>query len=116
VAIIAIARQLLVAVWHGLAERVADRHAVPEQIAFKVMIWSWKLNDDERNGLTSRQFIRYHVLRLNLGHDVPYVITGKHTKRAIAPPEDVLALYPEFSPTSIIKETQLVHKEIHEIP
>ena len=28
-------------------------------------------------------------MRLNLGHDLPYLITGRDTKRAIAPPEEV---------------------------
>jgi len=99
VAIVAIARKLLVAVWHVLTERVADRHAVPEMVAFKLMTWSWKLDDTERSGLTSRQFIRYHLLRLDLGHDLPYLITGKNTKRAIAPAEEVLALKPELAAT-----------------
>jgi hypothetical protein len=34
----------------------------------------------ERGGLTSRQFIRYHLMRLKLGEDLPYLITGKDTK------------------------------------
>jgi hypothetical protein len=51
----------------------------------------------ERGGLTSRQFIRYHLLRLKLGEDLPYLITGKDTKRAIASPREVLALRPELA-------------------
>ena len=51
----------------------------------------------ERGGLSSRQFIRYHLMRLNLGHDLPYLITGNGTKRAIALPEEVLALRPELA-------------------
>ena len=42
-AIVAIARRLLVAVWHVLTERVADLRAQPEMVAFKLMMWSWKL-------------------------------------------------------------------------
>jgi len=48
-------------------------------------------------GLTSRQFIRYHLMRLNLGYDMPYLTTGKGTKRAIASPEDVLAIRSELA-------------------
>lgn len=33
IAIVAIARRMLVAVWHVLTERVADRNAVPEMVA-----------------------------------------------------------------------------------
>jgi hypothetical protein len=53
----------------------------------------------ERGGLTSRQFIRYHLMRLKLEHDLPYLITGKGTKRAIASPEEMLAIKPEIAST-----------------
>lgn len=96
-AIVAIARRLLVAVWHVLTERVADRRAQAEMVAFKLMMWSWKLTKEQRGGLTSRQFIRYHLMRLKLGEDLPYLITGKNTKRAIASPEEILALRPELA-------------------
>jgi hypothetical protein len=38
-------------------------------------------------------------MRLMLGEDLPYLNTGKDTKRAIAPPEEVLALKPELAST-----------------
>jgi hypothetical protein len=82
-----------------LAERATDKNAIPNMVAFKLMMWSWKLSDQERGGLTSRQFIRYHLMHLKLGEDLPYLITGKNTKRAIASPEEVLALKPELSKT-----------------
>jgi len=66
-------------------------------VAFKLMMWSWKLSDQERGGLTTRQFVRYHLMRLNLGHDLPYLITGKNTKRAISSAEEVMALKPDLS-------------------
>ena len=94
-AIVAIARHLLIAVFHVLTERAADKNAIPEMVACKLMVWSWKLSDQERSGLSSRQFIRYHLMRLKLGHDLPYLVTGKGTKRAIASPDEVLALKPE---------------------
>ncbi|MGD1996132.1 MAG: IS110 family transposase [Anaerolineae bacterium] len=98
VAIVAIARKLLVAVWHVLTERAADRHAEPQMVAFKLMIWSWKLSPQDRQGMTSRQFVRYGLLQLDLGHDLDCLITGRSTKRAIAPAEEVLALFPELRP------------------
>lgn len=96
-AIVAIARRLLVAVWHVLSEWMTDKNAVPEMVAFKLMMWSWKLSDQKRGGLTTRQFVRYHLMRLKLGENLPYLITGKNTKQAIAPPEEVLALRPELA-------------------
>jgi hypothetical protein len=82
---------LWISVWHVLTEHTTDKNAVPEMVAFKLMVWSWKLSDQERGGLTSRQFIRYHLTRLNLGEDLPYLITGKDIKRAIASLGEVLA-------------------------
>ena len=95
-AITAIARKLLVAVWHILTERAADTHAEPKMVALKLMVWSWKLTDEQRGGLTSRQFVRYGLLQLDLGHDLTHIITGRATRRAIAPPDEVLALRPEL--------------------
>jgi len=40
VAIVAIARKLLVAIWHVLTERTADCHAEPAMVACKLMRWS----------------------------------------------------------------------------
>jgi transposase len=97
-AIIAIARKLLVVVWYVLAERVADRHAQPDKVAFKLMRWSWELTDEQRGGLSTRQFVRYHLLRLKLGDDLTHISTGKATKRLIAPVDEVLALRPELRP------------------
>jgi len=100
VAIVAIARKILVAIWHILTKRVADRNAEPEQVAFKLMVWSWQLTQEQRGGLTSRQFVRYGLLRLGLGDDLTHITTGKATRRPIAPPEEVLALYPELRSTA----------------
>jgi hypothetical protein len=36
-------------------------------------------------------------MRLKLGEDLPYLTTGKDTQRAIASPEEVLALKPELA-------------------
>jgi len=94
-AIVAIARKLLVVVWHVLTERAADRQAEPEMVAFKLMFWSWTLDDGQRGGLTTRQFVRYHLLQLQLGAELTHVQRGGR-KRGIAPAEEVLALRPEL--------------------
>ena len=98
VAIVAIARKLLVAVWYVLSERVADRHAQDEMVAFKLMLWSWGLSKHDRHGMSSRQFVRYGLLQLDLGHDLDHLITGRATKRAIAPSKEVLDLFPDLRP------------------
>lgn len=95
-AIVAMARKLLVAVWHVLSERAADHHAVPDMVAFKLMMWSWKLTKEQRGGLSSRQFIRYHLMRLQLGAELTHIVRGG-MKRPIASAEEVLALKPELA-------------------
>jgi transposase len=96
-AIVAIARQLMIVIWHVMTERVADRKAVPDMVAFKLMTWSWKLNDLERGGLTSRQFVRYYLMQLKLGDDLTHVQRAGH--RPIASIEEVQALRPELRPS-----------------
>jgi len=95
VVIVAIARKLLVAVWHVLTERAADKHAEPVMVASKLMRWSWDLTPEQRGGLTSRQFIRYGLLHLQLGEDLRGFTYGGQP-RASAPPEEILALFPEL--------------------
>ena len=85
-AIVAIARKLLVAVWHVLTEHVADRHARPEQVARKFLAWSWKLRKANRRGLTTAEFIRRELQRLHLGDDLTEVTRGKKRMR-LAPVE-----------------------------
>jgi len=93
-AIVAIARKLLMAVWHVLLAKSADRRADAEQVAFKLMVWSWKLSDEQRGGLSSRQFIRAQLMRLGLGEELTHITRGG-TRRPLATIEEVLALRPE---------------------
>jgi transposase len=94
-AIVVIARKLLVGVWHVLTERVADRHVTPEMAASKLMVWSWNLTDEQREGMPSRQFIRYHLMQLKLGDDLTHFPYGGRA-RPLASVDEVLALHPEL--------------------
>jgi hypothetical protein len=91
--VVAIARKLLSVVWHVLMAKSADRRADAEQVAFKLMVCSWKLSGEQRGGLSSRQFIRAHLIRLGLGGDLTHIRRGG-TKRALATIKEVLALRP----------------------
>jgi hypothetical protein len=88
-AIVAIARKLLVVVWHVLAERVADREAVPEQVAGKFLEWSWKVGRANRKGLTTVAFIRRQLCRVHVGENLTTVSRGTRTLR-LPPPEPVV--------------------------
>jgi transposase len=94
-AIVAIARKLLIVVWHVLLGRSADRRADAEQVAFKLMVWAWKLSEEQRGGLSSRQFIRAHLIRLRLGNELTHITRGG-TRRPLATIEEVLELRPEL--------------------
>jgi hypothetical protein len=97
-AIVAIARKLLVSAWHVLSKQEADRHADAKKVAAKLMFWSWQLDDDLRDGLSTPQFIRYHLMRLGLGDDLESFKCG--CKRVIAPVGELLALHPELRSSS----------------
>jgi transposase len=94
-AIVAIARRLLVAVWHVLTERAIDRRANPDMIASKLMIWSWKLNKIQRGGLTSPQFVRYGLMHLKIGQEIDCI--KRQGNRPIASVEEVLERLPELN-------------------
>ncbi len=96
-AIVVIARRLLVVVWHVLSERTTDRRAEAEMVACKLMLWSWELDDVQRGGLSTRQFVRYQLMQLGLGEELTHVHRGGRN-RPIASMEEVLALKPELQP------------------
>ena len=59
------------------------------------MVWSWKLTDEQHGGLTTRQFVRYQLMRLNMGGHLTHVVRGG-AKHLIAPAEELLAFKPEL--------------------
>jgi hypothetical protein len=74
-AIVAIARKLLVVIWHALAAKVADRQAEPQQIARFFIAWGRQLRVKSTLGLKASQFARQMLDRLELGQElerVPY--------------------------------------------
>jgi transposase len=86
-AIVAIARKMLLVVWHVLSKHVADREAVAEKVAAKFLEWSWKLGRANRAGLDSGAFIRRELRRLQLGDNVMAIPRGRRTF-AIPPPRE----------------------------
>ncbi len=80
-ALVAIARKLLVVVWHVLSEQVADRHADPERVAFKLMDWSWKLGAENRGGQNTVTFIRCGLNRLKMGESLETISRSSRTFR-----------------------------------
>jgi hypothetical protein len=64
-------------------------------IASKLMIWSWKLNDVQRGGLTSRQFVRYGLMRFKIGQEITRI--RRLNNRPIASVEEVLERLPDLN-------------------
>jgi transposase len=97
VAIVAIARKLLVVIWHVLTEQVPDKHADEQRIAAKLMRWSWGLTPEQRGGLSTRLFIRRQLLRLQLGHDLTHFTYGGMPRR-VASLHELRATCPDLRP------------------
>lgn len=96
-AIVAVARRLLVSAWYILTKREPYRQANEETIAYKMMIWSQRMDAKALRGLTRPQFIKYGLLRLGVGQDLTR-IERRGVPRRIAPTDEVLALRPDLKP------------------
>jgi transposase len=96
-AIVAIARRLLVSVWHILIKREPYRHFAEETLAYKMLTWAWSLDEIARQGLTRAQFAKYGLLRLGIGQELERIERGGYLRR-LAPAAEVLALKPELTP------------------
>ena len=88
-AIVAIARKLLVTIWYVLTHEETDRNASEEDLAWKMLLWSWSLREEARLGLTPKQFAKYSLLRLGVESEVTSFMRGKVLRR-IAPTDEVL--------------------------
>jgi transposase len=79
-AIVAIARKLLVTVWHVLTEGCADRFADPEQVARKLLRHAHQLGREHRpEGQTPAQYVREQLDRLGQGVDLTAIRCGSRT-------------------------------------
>lgn len=96
-AIVAIARKLLVSVWYVLTKREPYRHFDDETIAYKMLIWSQRMDEQALDGMTRPQFAKYGLLRLGVGQDLTRIVR-KGVPRRIAPAAEVLALRPDLKP------------------
>ncbi len=77
-AIVAIARKLLVVVWHTLTKETADRHADPERVARKLMQHAYKLGrSNRRPGQSTGQYVREQLDRLGIGQELTGIRWGK---------------------------------------
>ncbi len=85
-ALVAIARKLLVAVWHVLTKDTADRHAEPYQVARSFMVYGYRLGRQHRpDGQSVPQLVRTQLDRLGIGVDLTTVAKGPSTVLRLPP-------------------------------
>lgn len=95
-AIVAVARKLLVVIWHVLTKHEVDRDANPELLAAKFMKWSWQIDAAARRGMMLKEFIRYHLTILGFGDWNAKLVRGGR-ERPIVSLTQLLERYPELS-------------------
>jgi transposase len=84
-ALVAIARRMLVTIWHLLAEEQADRFADPTQVACGLFAFAYKARvKNLPGGQSALQFTRNQMDRLGIGQDVLILPWG--TKKYKLPP------------------------------
>lgn len=94
-AIVVIARKLLVTVWHVLSKEETDCRASDEDLAYKMLLWSWSLEEDVRMGLTHKQFAKYALMRLGVQNDLTRFVR-KNVPRRLASQAEVLTRMAEL--------------------
>jgi len=80
-AIVAIARKMLVVIWHVLYHRRADRQADPERVVRYFLAWGRQAKAFSRLGLKASEFARQQLDILAIGQQLPSLITFGVTYR-----------------------------------
>jgi transposase len=93
-AIVAIARKLLITVWHVMMKEIADQHYDPRDVAcsFFKMAYAVKVRNLPDN-LSAREFTRRQLDRLGIGADLEEIPWG--TKKVKLPPSRLAKAGPE---------------------
>ena len=94
-AIVVIARKLLVVVWHVLMKEETDERVNEEDLAYKMLVLAWDLDEDVRMGLTYKQFAKYALMKLGVESDITRFVR-KNVPRRVASNEETLARMAEL--------------------
>jgi hypothetical protein len=85
-AIVAIARKMLVLVWHLLTEKVPDRKADPDRLGRKYLEFAYVLSGEQR-GKSAQEFVRERLDLIGIGAELEFIRQGS---RRIALPKSSL--------------------------
>jgi hypothetical protein len=86
---------LLVVVWHLLTKQETDEHESEEDLAYKMLVLAWDLDENVRQGLTYKQFAKYALMKLGVETDITRFVR-RNVPRRLAPREEVLARLAEL--------------------
>lgn len=75
-AIVAIARKMLVVVWHLLTKTTLVHKADPDRLARKFLEFAYSMETAQR-GKSAREFVREHLDWLGIGDEVVFIRQGK---------------------------------------
>jgi hypothetical protein len=87
-AIVAIARKMLVIVWHILTKQEPEHFTDPIRIARKYLEFAYRLGKKNRGEPTAYHYVRKHLDRLGIGKDL---MTFRYSGRTINLPPSSLA-------------------------
>jgi transposase len=87
-AIIAIARKLLITVWHVLTKETVDRFVEVARVSQKLLRVAYQVGKSNRAGQSAAQFVRQHMDKLKIGQNLTAIAWGK--KKPIPLPPSTL--------------------------
>jgi transposase len=96
-AVVAVARKLLIAVWHVLTEGIADKFADPEKVAFSLFRFAYRVGvRNLPDNVSALQYTRDQLDHLEIGADLTAIPNG--TKRPKLPKSRLAQAGPAVSP------------------
>ena len=91
-AIVAIARRMLVSVWHFLSKDEANRFADPVRVARKLMQHTYRLGKANRpKGQSTGEYVRHLLDQFGIGRDLTHIPWGQVRKPIPLPPSSLPA-------------------------
>jgi len=83
---------------HVLTKEETDEHANEEDLAYKMLVLSWDLDENVRMGLTYKQFAKYALMKLGVETDITRFVR-KNVPRRVASREETLVRMEELGLT-----------------
>jgi transposase len=88
-AVVRIARQLLMAVWHILSKEAADKHNDARSVAASLFLYAYRVKVRNLGGMSAKQWTRHQLDRLGIGRELSEIPWG--SKRVKLPPSSLPA-------------------------